>query len=120
MAGYFWDNPKGCPTERSFIKLTKDGVYLSDLYLTAILLLCVGGTSCERAVRLKEDPNPRKRYFFIRGNPDDIRDFIEAFFEPEKSNKILTAKADALRKFTSTISYLKALLDRARVEIKNG
>lgn len=112
-----WNNPRGIPTVKSTIKLVKDGVYLSDLYLASMLLCCVPDTSCERAVKIKEDPS--KLYFFIKGNPDDIRDFLGYFFNGEKAQKLLVPKVDTLRQFTNIISYLKAVLDRSKVEIKN-
>jgi len=113
----YFDDPEFIQERRSTIKLTKDGIYLSDLYLASMILCCVSGTSCERAVRIPEDKT--RLHFFIRGNPDDIRDFLSYFFDGSKAQKILVPKVETLRQFTNTVSYLKAVLDRSKVEIKD-
>ncbi|HOL22085.1 MAG TPA: hypothetical protein PLQ41_04425 [bacterium] len=115
---WFWGNKRGVRFEKSTIKLTNDGVYLSDLYLTAMLLCCVDGTLCEKAVKIPESPN--KLHFFVRGNPNDIREFLNYFFNGQKAQNILVPKVDELRAFTNKVSYLKAVLDRSKVNIKNG
>lgn len=94
-----------------------DGVKLSDLYLSAIILCCVDGTSCSQAV--PSDDNSSKFLFYIKGDPQKIRDFIDAWCTGNKTkiDAVMNQKAEQLRNFTTTVSFLKLLLDKAKIKI---
>lgn len=97
----------------------EDGLKLSDLYLTAIILCCVDGTSCNQAV--PSGNNSSKFLFYIKGDPQKIRNFIDAWCSGDKSkiDAVMNQRAEQLRNFTTTISFLKLLLDKAKIKIVN-
>ena len=98
------------------IYFSDDGVKLSDMNLTEIILCCVDGTSCNQAI---PDDKSSRLLFYIKGDSGKIKEFIDAWFKGNKKyiQGKMKERVEELRKFTTGISFLKLLLDKARVRI---
>ena len=99
------------------VRFNNDGVLLSDMSLAGIVLCCIDGADCTRAI--PDERNPSRFLFDVRGNPTEIKEFIEAWFGGKKKivQEDLEKRSEELRKYTTKISTLKMLMDKGRVNI---
>jgi len=99
------------------VKFNDSGVILSDLNLAAVVLCCIDGADCERAII--DEHNPSRFLFQITGNVDEIKEFVEAWFSGKKEyiKEKQKQRAEQLHQFTTKQSILKLLIDKARVKI---
>jgi hypothetical protein len=102
--------------EKMVVKIVEDGIVLSDLHLAGMILACVEGTACYKAIP-REGSNTRF-LFYINGDKDKIGQFVEYWFSGDKKNvnAALKSRAEELRKYGNIISMLKALLDKSRAD----
>ncbi|HOM27529.1 MAG TPA: hypothetical protein PKV21_08505 [bacterium] len=111
--------PDGAIKKTSFvIRYTDDGVLLSDLHLTELVLSCVNGVKCQQAIK---DDKSSRFLFKVEGNPEDIKKFIDGFFhgKTDFTEEEIKMKVMHFREFSSGLTYLKTLLDKARFTIED-
>jgi len=102
--------------ERMVVKVTDEGIILSDLHLAGMVLACIEGTACYQTMP-REGSNTRF-LFYIKGDKAKISEFIEYWFSGDKKhvNEIIQKRSEELRKYGNIISMLKALLDKSRAD----
>ena len=105
--------------EKMVVRVTDEGVILSDLHLAAMVLSCVEGTACYKTI--PRDGSNTRFLFSISGDKDKIHEFIDYWFSGNKKvvSGILKERAEELRKYGNIISMLKALLDKSRADSPN-
>lgn len=97
-------------------RLTPEGLLTSDLSIAAIVLCLVDGTVCERAIK---DERSNRFLWEIKGDPAKIKEFIDDWYGG-RPKKHIDGKVDLLRTHAAKTSYLKVLLDKARVKVEDA
>ena len=92
-------------TQKAVIRYQDNGVLLSDIHLTAVVMN-LSGADCLQAI---PEENSSRFLFFIKGNPEKFKKIINDFYSAS-----IDGLGEKLKKFVSTVAYLKTILDKSK------
>ena len=96
---------KNFVTRKAVVRYQENGVLLSDIHLAAVVMN-IHGADCLQAI---PDKNSPRFLFFIKGDPEKIKKIIVGFYSAN-----IEGISEKLKKFVSTIAYLKTVLDKSK------